>query len=85
MSTLAEIEAAADSLSQGEKEALLYFLVSRLGSVEEGASGFPSVATQHGKVSEWLRTAKGSVRTAVGETAEDIRMEYYSAKYGVER
>ena len=68
MSTLAEIEAAADSLSQAEKEALLQFLVSRLGSGAEGAPGFPSVAAPHGKVSEWLRTAKGSVRTAAGET-----------------
>lgn len=36
-----------------------------------------------GKVSEWLRTAKGSVRTAAGETADDARMAYYAAKYGV--
>ena len=85
MSTLAEIEAAADSLSKVEKEALLRFLVSRLGSVEVGASESPSVAVRHGKVAEWLRTAKGSVRAAAGETAEEIRMEFYSAKYGVAR
>lgn len=84
MSTLAEIEAAAESLSQGEKEALLQFLAARLESTPEALSGFPS-AKPRGKVSEWLRAAKGSVRAAAGEAEEDLRIEYFSAKYGVER
>lgn len=36
-----------------------------------------------GKASEWLRTAKGSVRVAAGESTDDARMAYYAAKYGV--
>jgi len=38
-----------------------------------------------GKASEWLRSAKGSVRLAVGESVDDLRMDYYAAKHGVNR
>jgi hypothetical protein len=38
-----------------------------------------------GKASEWLRSAKGSVRLAPGESVDDLRMDYYSAKHGVNR
>jgi hypothetical protein len=40
-------------------------------------------APSQGKASEWLRTAKGSVRLKAGEAANDARMEYYSTKYGL--
>jgi len=36
-----------------------------------------------GKASEWLRSAKGSVRLATDETADDARMDYYATKYGL--
>jgi hypothetical protein len=35
--------------------------------------------------SEWLRTAKGSVRLAPDESMDDLRMAYYADKYGVNR
>jgi hypothetical protein len=105
MSTLAEIETAADSLSSEEKEELLRFLAMRLrkdrampkpriNSDEELASLLaedkrsgerPSAALGKGKASEWLRTAKGSVHAIAGESADDARMAYYAAKYGVTR
>ena len=34
-----------------------------------------------GKASEWLRTARGSVRLEENETPDDVRMNYYSTKY----
>jgi hypothetical protein len=105
MSTLAEIEAAADSLSSEEKEELLRFLAMRLQkdrampkpriySDEELASMLaedqragegPVVERGKGKASEWLRAAKGAVRVAAGESADDARMSYYAAKYGLTR
>jgi hypothetical protein len=101
MSTLAEIETAADSLSSREKEELLRFLAMRLRqeralpkpriySDEELAAMIaedqrPAVALGQGKASEWLRTARGSVHVAAGESADDARMAYYSAKYGLTR
>ena len=39
----------------------------------------------NGKASEWLRSAKGSVRFAPGESVDDLRMDYYAAKHGVNR
>jgi hypothetical protein len=36
-----------------------------------------------GQASEWLRTARGSVRLAPGESADDARMAYYAEKYGL--
>ncbi len=38
-----------------------------------------------GKASEWLRSARGSVRLASGESVDDARMDYYAAKYGLGR
>ncbi len=38
-----------------------------------------------GKASEWLRSAKGSVNLAPGESVDDLRMDYYAAKHGVNR
>jgi len=35
------------------------------------------------KAREWARRARGSVRLASGESADDARMAHYSAKYGV--
>ena len=45
----------------------------------------PTTAELPGKASEWLRTAKGSVRLTPGETADDARMGYYTTKYGLDR
>ena len=36
-----------------------------------------------GKVGEWLRSAKGSVRLNAGETVDEARMDYYAAKHGI--
>ena len=36
-----------------------------------------------GTASEWLKTARGAVRLLPGETADDIRMDYYAEKYGL--
>ena len=38
-----------------------------------------------GKASEWLRSAKDSVRLAAGISADDARMDYYAAKYRLNR
>jgi hypothetical protein len=35
------------------------------------------------RASEWLRSAKGSVQLAPGESVDDLRMHYYADKYGV--
>jgi hypothetical protein len=37
-----------------------------------------------GSISQWLRSAKGSVRLKPGESVGDVRMDYYSAKYGLD-
>ena len=90
MSTLAEIESAADSLPSEEKEELLRFLSMRLRnerlspSSRADSCGEPIEGqSAKGRASEWLRTAKGSVHMAAGESADDARMAYYAAKYGV--
>ncbi len=101
MSTLAEIETAADSLSTQEKEELLRFLAMRLRPERKmpkpriysdaelaamlAGDERPAVAFGHGKASEWLKTAKGAVHLAAGESADDARMGYYAAKYGLTR
>lgn len=41
----------------------------------------PAGAT--GKASEWLQTARGSVKLDSGETLDDVRMGYYGSKYGI--
>ena len=94
MSTLPEIETAADSLPIEQKEELLRFLAMRLRkertllkpriySEEELAAMIAEVQRATGTASEWLRTAKGSVRAADGESVDNVRMAYYMAKYGV--
>lgn len=96
MSTLAEIEAAADALPTDQKEALLLFLAKRLHlkrllpdlrirSDEKlaAATSEDQCRPEQGKAEEWVRTAKGSVQAALGQTADDLRMEFYQSKYGV--
>ena len=38
-----------------------------------------------GKATEWLRSARGSVRIAAGISADDARMDFYATKYGLTR
>ena len=38
--------------------------------------------TPAGKAGDWVRSARGTVRLAANETADDVRMGYYAAKYG---
>ena len=38
-----------------------------------------------GKAREWLRSARGSVRLAPGESVGEVRLDYYAAKYGLGR
>jgi hypothetical protein len=83
MSTLAEIEAAADALPIEQKEALLHFLAERLQRKPESQTGDTQRPSAQGAAADWLRTAKGSVRVAPGQTADDLRMEFYAAKYDV--
>jgi hypothetical protein len=44
-----------------------------------------AAAPSRGKASEWLRSAKGSVRLNANETVDDARMDYYATKYGLTR
>ena len=94
MSSLAEIETAADSLPSEEKEELLRFLPvrlrkertqpkSRIFSAEELTAMIAEDQPAGGKANEWLRTAKGSVRAAAGKTVDDARMASCPATYGV--
>ena len=41
--------------------------------------------TASGKASEWVRSARGSVRLAADETVDDVRMDYYANKYGLKQ
>ncbi len=45
----------------------------------------PLVASPEGRASDWIQSAKGSVRLSPGEDAEDVRMDFYAAKYGVKK
>lgn len=36
-----------------------------------------------GSASEWLTSAKGSVRLADGESPDSLRLEFYAGKYGI--
>jgi hypothetical protein len=36
-----------------------------------------------GNASEWLKTSKGAVILAEGESVEDARLEYYTKKYSL--
>ncbi len=40
-------------------------------------------AAARGNASEWLQSARGSVKLAAGETPDDARMGYYGTKYGI--
>ena len=35
-----------------------------------------------GRASDWIRSARGSVRVEPGESAEDVRQNFYAVKYG---
>ena len=39
---------------------------------------------REGAIAEWIRTARGSAKRASSETADDLRMAYYSEKYGLD-
>ena len=43
----------------------------------------PAPPRAAGQASEWLRTARGSVRLAPTESADDARMAWYAEKYGL--
>lgn len=58
------------------KEAAFLIQISRTDTVQKAAPC---------KASEWARSARGSVRLAANETADDVRMDYYAAKYGLNR
>ena len=74
MSTLLEIEEVAETLPPEEKQELILFLTASLRAKME-----PLV---QGRASDWLRSARGSVELAAGESADDARMGFYTGKYG---
>ncbi len=42
-----------------------------------------SAPAKAGKASEWLKTARGSVKALEGESVDDLRSAYYAEKYGL--
>lgn len=38
-----------------------------------------------GSAGEWLKSARGAVRLADGETSDDVRIDYYTEKFGLTR
>ena len=50
-------------------------ILLRISHDDHGASA--------GSASEWLKSAKGSVHLADGESPDTLRLEYYDAKYGI--
>lgn len=52
--------------------------IVRIVSREEGSP----VA---GSAREWVKSARGAVRLAEGETPDDVRMEYYAEKFNLAR
>lgn len=54
------------------KESAFLIQISRTETIQKAAPG---------KASEWVRSARGSMRLAANETADDVRMDYYAAKY----
>ena len=64
MSTLIEIEEVAEALPPEEKQELILFLTASLRAKME-----PPVL---GRASDWLRSARGSVKLAAGESADEI-------------
>ena len=57
-------------------------VVASLTAVADSGDEAPAHA---GRVREWARRARGSVRLAAGESADDVRLAYYAGKYGVKR
>lgn len=43
----------------------------------------PGTVRRAGKASAWLRSAKGSVRLAAGESVDDARMAHLRRKHGL--
>jgi hypothetical protein len=78
MSALLEIEEVAETLSPEEIEELILFLTGTLRAKKAEVAS----PTQR-KASEWLKAARGSVKLATGESADDARMAFYSGKYGL--
>ncbi len=74
MSTLVEIEKAVEVLPPVQQKNLLLWLQSRLARAP---------VTVPGKASAWLHSARGSVRQSDGRSADDMRMDYYAAKHGL--
>ena len=56
------------------KEEAFLIQISRTDAVQEASPG---------KASEWVRSARGSVRLEPNETADDVRMDYCTAKHGL--
>ncbi len=56
-------------------------------AVEDGSILFSishnDPAAPSGSASEWLKSAKGSVHLANGESPDALRLEYYAGKYGI--
>ena len=77
MSTILEIEEAAESLPPEEKQELILFLTASLRA-DMARESTPAL----GSASDWLRSARGSVKLAAGESVDDARMGFYAGKYG---
>ena len=79
--TIPSTQLASLGLKQGDTlhvlsalDAAFIIQISR----DEGVSSAP-----HRKATEWLESARGSVRLQPGESAEDARMAFYTKKYGL--
>ncbi len=69
-----EIEEVAEALPPEEKQELILFLTASLRAKIESPI--------QGRASDWLRSARGSVKLAAGESVDDARMGVYAGKYG---
>ena len=56
-------------------------VVALLTAADVPGEGPPTVK---GKALEWVRRARGAVRLLPGESADDLRRDYYQGKYGIE-
>lgn len=56
------------------KDATFLIEISRTDAASKAAPG---------KAGAWLRSARGSVRQAADRFANDLRMDYYAAKHGL--
>ncbi|MDQ3624167.1 MAG: hypothetical protein M3463_17045 [Verrucomicrobiota bacterium] len=52
-------------------------VVIQIDRAERGLEATP------GQAAQWIRSAKGSVQLASGESVDDLRSGYYAAKYGL--